>query len=85
MYGWGAVWLTVDITRPFPADVLKSRVQTYATGKSYRAVAQEVYREAGVRGFYRGMGITVARAMPSNAIVFSTYVYARAVLDLIWK
>lgn len=71
--------------RPFPFDVLKSRVQTYATGKSYAEVVREVYKEAGVGGFYRGMGITVARAMPSNAIIFSTYVYVRAILDLIEK
>lgn len=59
--------------RPFPFDVVKSKVQTYSAGLSYRAVLAEVVRTEGVRGFYKGLGVTLMRAMPTNAVIFATY------------
>lgn len=38
----------------------------WETGKS-------IYKANGIRGFYRGCGVTVTRAAPSSAIIFVTY------------
>jgi len=68
----------------FPVDSIKSKMQTdeevmKATGKKvikrgFWKVGREIYKFDGISGFYRGCGITVARAVPSSAIIFMTYV-----------
>lgn len=68
----------------YPADTIKSRMQTSVShtgvesvmGTSdmkFLATGKEIWREQGIRGFYRGCGITVFRAAPSSAIIFSIY------------
>jgi ornithine carrier protein len=62
----------------FPADTVKSRMQTTPIGESAtnRTFAQEtraLWRQAGLRGFYRGCGITVLRSAPSSAFIFMVY------------
>jgi ornithine carrier protein len=39
----------------------------------WRSLLVEIYRRDGIRGFYQGMGITMLRAIPSNAAIFLTY------------
>ena len=76
----------------YPADTIKSRMQTEEVrggggggtvdGGNRRTTfwrtGQELWRTAGLRGFYRGCGITVFRAAPSSAIIFSIYEGLRA-------
>ncbi|RIA97298.1 mitochondrial carrier domain-containing protein [Glomus cerebriforme] len=67
----------------FPVDSIKSRMQTdeevmIATRKKvikrgFWQISRELYKSDGISGFYRGCGITVARAAPSSAIIFMTY------------
>ncbi|RHZ72578.1 hypothetical protein Glove_242g137 [Diversispora epigaea] len=67
----------------FPADSIKSQIQTdeeimQATGKKivrrgFFKVGRDIFKSDGIPGFYRGCGITVARAAPSSAIIFMTY------------
>jgi mitochondrial ornithine carrier protein len=63
----------------FPADSVKSAVQTAAElhpgapPLSFVDTAKAMYRAGGIRGFYAGCGITVARAGPSSAIIFLVY------------
>lgn len=66
----------------FPADSVKSAVQTEAELRprapgepypSFVATARAMYRAQGVRGLYAGCGITVARAVPSSAMIFMIY------------
>ena len=62
----------------YPADTIKSRMQTeeVGVGKSkgtFLSTGKELWRKTGLRGFYRGCGITVFRAAPSSAIIFSIY------------
>jgi ornithine carrier protein len=56
----------------FPADTIKSRMQTESTGKDMRFwdEGRAIYRQYGVRGLYRGCGITVLRSAPSSAFIF---------------
>ena len=62
----------------YPADTIKSRMQTEEVGATkskgtFLSTGKELWRQSGLRGFYRGCGITVFRAAPSSAIIFSIY------------
>lgn len=64
----------------FPADTIKSRMQTEGVGSSTGAIRRTFWAEGnalwhqqGVQGLYRGCGITVARAAPSSAFIFAVY------------
>jgi mitochondrial ornithine carrier protein len=62
----------------YPADTIKSRMQTEEVGATkskgtFLGTGKALWGEAGIRGFYRGCGITVFRAAPSSAIIFSIY------------
>jgi ornithine carrier protein len=67
----------------FPADTIKSTIQTEAElrpesagalgQRSFGTVAKELYRARGLRGLYAGCGITVARSVPSSALIFLIY------------
>lgn len=73
----------------YPADTIKSRMQTEQVGGTafkgpkvtFFDVGKEIWREQGLRGMYRGCGITVARAAPSSAFIFSIYETLRAWLE----
>lgn len=55
----------------FPVDTIKSIMQTEHLG--FFETARKIRKEHGVSGFYRGIGITILRSGPSNAVVFYTY------------
>ncbi|KAF2972316.1 hypothetical protein GQX73_g1237 [Xylaria multiplex] len=62
----------------FPADTIKSRMQTSPVGgtKQRRTFMQEgraLWNQCGLRGFYRGCGITVLRSAPSSAFIFMVF------------
>lgn len=61
----------------FPADTVKSRMQTEAVMRrkrmSFWETGQEIVAQKGVRGLYSGCGITCARAAPSSAIIFLAF------------
>ncbi|KAF2207856.1 hypothetical protein CERZMDRAFT_91666 [Cercospora zeae-maydis SCOH1-5] len=68
----------------FPADTIKSKIQTgELTGvkPSFTNVGLEIFRTHGLKGWYRGCGITVARSAPSSALIFTIYEYTRKLLD----
>lgn len=66
----------------YPADTIKSRMQTEDTSSTTRSAmqrstfnstARDIWHRQGLKGFYRGCGITVFRSAPSSAIIFSIY------------
>jgi ornithine carrier protein len=68
----------------FPADTVKSAIQTEEElrttprGKNmprptFLGTFRAMYRAQGIRGLYAGCGITVARSIPSSAIIFIIY------------
>ena len=63
----------------YPADTIKSRMQTedvkgMTGGKStFSAVGRAIWRQHGLKGLYRGCGITVGRSIPSSAFIFTVY------------
>ncbi|KAJ4308803.1 carrier protein ymc1 [Neodidymelliopsis sp. IMI 364377] len=61
----------------YPFDVVKSKMQTDGFGaaqkyKSMRDCFAQVWRAEGVRGFWKGIGPTLLRAMPVSAGTFAT-------------
>lgn len=66
----------------FPADTVKSAMQTEAElrprargepGPTFVGTFRAMYAAQGVKGLYAGCGITVARAIPSSALIFLIY------------
>ncbi|RFN52984.1 amino-acid transporter arg-13 [Fusarium flagelliforme] len=61
----------------FPADTVKSRIQTSASmggvRKTFLGEARFVWYQSGLRGFYRGCGITLVKAAPASAFIFVVY------------
>jgi len=70
----------------FPADSVKSAMQTEeelrpmstTSGKTiprptFFGTAKAMYKAQGIKGLYAGCGITVARSIPSSAIIFLIY------------
>ncbi|KAJ4372287.1 mitochondrial ornithine carrier protein [Neocucurbitaria cava] len=63
----------------YPADTIKSRMQTedvrqLTGGKAtFSAVGKALWKQHGIKGMYRGCGITVGRAIPSSAFIFTVY------------
>jgi solute carrier family 25 S-adenosylmethionine transporter 26 len=63
--------------------VVKSRTQTsaYGEGRSSLHSALMTARNEGIRGFYRGFGITIARELPFTSIQFPLYEYLKSLLS----
>ncbi|KAG6831461.1 hypothetical protein H0H92_010370 [Tricholoma furcatifolium] len=72
----------------FPADTVKSAMQTeeelrpkttslvkgqIPAKSTFMGTAKEMWRKGGIKGLYAGCGITVARSIPSSAIIFLIY------------
>lgn len=62
----------------YPADTIKSRMQTEDISlsterRSFWGVGKSLWKQQGLKGLYRGCGITVARSAPSSAFIFSIY------------
>ncbi|KAI8058495.1 mitochondrial carrier domain-containing protein [Syncephalis plumigaleata] len=63
----------------YPLDVIKSRVQTQLDSLDERRsvsateCARQLYRQEGLRGFTRGLSVTLIRAFPVNAVTFLIY------------
>lgn len=57
----------------FPFDVMKSIVQTSRDPVKFMDLMKSIYMRRGLRGFYPGMGITMFKAVPGNAVVFFVY------------
>ncbi|WVQ96020.1 hypothetical protein IAU59_003120 [Kwoniella sp. CBS 9459] len=66
-----------------PTEVVKSRTQTgaYGQGKGSLHSAMSTMKFEGIRGFYRGFGITIAREIPFTSIQFPLYEFLKSVLS----
>lgn len=64
-------------TSTYPYQVVRSRLQTYDAeerfGKGIRGVVGKIWREEGLRGFYKGLGPNVLRVMPATWVTFLVY------------
>ncbi|PPQ77069.1 hypothetical protein CVT25_014882 [Psilocybe cyanescens] len=63
-----------------PTEVIKTRMQTStygALGSSSFSAAKLVLSNSGLRGFYRGFGITVMREIPFTSLQFPLYEFLK--------
>jgi len=65
----------------YPFDMVKSRIQTSAKIEPFATVFAREYRTKGVTGLYRGIGVTLPRAVISNGVIFFAYEYSKRSLD----
>jgi hypothetical protein len=65
----------------FPADVVKSKQQTGAQMSSFFETFRTIVKCGGVRGLYRGLGISVLRAAPANGACFGVYEWCSRLID----
>ncbi|KIM31086.1 hypothetical protein M408DRAFT_327969 [Serendipita vermifera MAFF 305830] len=58
-----------------PADNVKNRVfgSPLEASTSVREVVKTIYTTSGMKGFYRGLGLSIVRAVPSNACAYFVY------------
>lgn len=61
----------------YPLQVLRSRLQNYDAeerfGRGIRGVVRQLWREEGLRGFYRGTMPGVVRVLPATWVTFLVY------------
>ena len=59
----------------YPADTVKSLIQVHPdhSGKGFVETFRHIFEKEGVRGLYRGWGVTAARAAPAHAAIFAVY------------
>jgi len=66
-----------------PVELVKIRLQLQNIGQSIETqkgpmrVAKNIWKIEGLRGIYRGLGITMLRDAPAHGLYFWTYEYAR--------
>lgn len=64
-----------------PADVVQTRLQIVG-GSGAVGCAAQIFQEAGVRGFFRGWGMSVARLCPTFVIGSTVYEQGRRLMGL---
>lgn len=79
--GLGAGALQSLLMSPVELVKIRLQLQKNKTGQSKQgpvSVAKNIWKkEGGLRGIYRGLGITVLRDSPAHALYFCTYEYTR--------
>ncbi|KAL9111960.1 MAG: hypothetical protein Q9227_003580 [Pyrenula ochraceoflavens] len=58
---------------PTSATVGENSSNTKAARQAFLATGKELWRRDGLKGFYRGCGITCLRSAPSSAFIFAVY------------
>ncbi|KAF2074808.1 hypothetical protein CYY_003872 [Polysphondylium violaceum] len=82
----GAVGGVSYWTLTYPADVVKSSIQTDSINpatRKYNGIVdcfRKIYREQGINGLYRGFAPCFVRSIPANAVCFLLYEKARELM-----
>ncbi|KAE9547394.1 hypothetical protein FO519_009394 [Halicephalobus sp. NKZ332] len=67
-----------------PVEVMKNKIQTSSdvpTKNELYFTAKTIWKEGGIRGFFRGGLVMVVRGFPVNAVVFTVYSKTMAELE----
>eukprot|EP00996_Jenningsia_fusiforme_P002584 NODE_3410_length_982_cov_21.946409_g3132_i0.p1 GENE.NODE_3410_length_982_cov_21.946409_g3132_i0~~NODE_3410_length_982_cov_21.946409_g3132_i0.p1 ORF type:complete len:292 (+),score=31.69 NODE_3410_length_982_cov_21.946409_g3132_i0:95-970(+) len=73
----------VGWTSIYPLDTIRNRLAAVPLGQpgaSVTMVTRQIWRESGIRGFYRGYFVTITRAAPVAGCVLTTYDYVHSFL-----
>lgn len=78
----------VPLATTYPYQVIRSRLQVRDAevkfGKGIRGVCWQLWKEAGFRGFYRGLTPTICRTMPATWATFLAYEQLKPYLTNRW-
>jgi hypothetical protein len=71
---------------PFPADVIKSKLQAWKTvpgelPPTFVSLFKHTWKTEGIRGLYAGLGVTLLRAIPGSGTVFLVYEVALRIMN----
>ena len=58
---------------PYPIDTIKSELQTMKNPDSILSVGKRIVAQRGFLGLYKGLTVTLVRAVPGNAVTFFVY------------
>eukprot|EP01062_Namystynia_karyoxenos_P070251 TRINITY_DN65641_c0_g1_i1.p1 TRINITY_DN65641_c0_g1~~TRINITY_DN65641_c0_g1_i1.p1 ORF type:complete len:306 (+),score=105.10 TRINITY_DN65641_c0_g1_i1:83-1000(+) len=64
----------------FPADVVGNNMRG-AGANGFTATFKAIYQREGLKGLYKGWGLSMVRAFPANACVFTVYELVKRKLD----
>ena len=79
----GAIAGTFAATSCYPLDTIRRRMQM--KGKTYssqRDAFVTIFRQEGLRGFYRGWAANTIKVVPQNSIRFVSYELLKKLLDV---
>ncbi|KAF0852846.1 mitochondrial solute carrier family 25 (mitochondrial folate transporter) member 32 [Andalucia godoyi] len=66
----------------YPHEVLRTRMQhAGANSKSIGCLVSKMFREEGLKSFYRGMSVNLVRVVPAAAITFTTFELVMSILN----
>ena len=67
----------------YPYQVIRARLQTYDADKTYKSArdaVNQIWKQEGIPGFYKGLGPNLLRVVPSSCVTFLVYENTRAFL-----
>ncbi|MCJ1405141.1 hypothetical protein MMC11_008367 [Xylographa trunciseda] len=68
----------------YPYQVIRARLQSYDADKTYKSVRDvlnQVWKQEGLPGFYKGLGPNLLRVVPSSCVTFVVYENTKAFLQ----
>jgi solute carrier family 25 (mitochondrial citrate transporter), member 1 len=74
-----------------PIDTIKTRLQKNPAQPGETAIsritniASEMWKQEGVRSFYKGITPRVMRVAPGQAVTFTVYEFLRSKLEAVWE
>ncbi|KAI7907974.1 mitochondrial carrier domain-containing protein [Cokeromyces recurvatus] len=84
----GMVSGSIGATSVYPLNMIRTRLQAQGTpAHPYRYtsawdVARKTYRSSGIRGFYKGLGPTLIKVVPSISISYAVYELSKKSLGI---
>lgn len=57
----------------YPQDLIKTQIQASSEPISYRTIVKKIYKENGIKGFFRGFHLALLRAVPLHAGTFAMF------------
>jgi len=74
----GSVAGTLEHCGMFPLDTIKTHAQSAgASESSIREISKSIYRQYGIRGYFRGLPALISGAAPGHAVFFGMYEFTK--------
>ena len=67
----------------YPYQVVRARLQMYEAGQTYKSArdaVSQIWRQEGLKGFYKGLAPNLVRVLPSTWVTFLVYEKTKTLL-----